>query len=88
MAGLTYIEAAKVVDRSPRTVRYWRHCGMPMTWDVRDGRLVRVVDEDVLKAWWRERMTNWPTHRWRLRAKLSSLEAGASTRLRTTKVEP
>lgn len=28
----------------------------------------RVVDEQVLLKWWRERMDSWPPHQYRLRA--------------------
>lgn len=31
-----------------------------MGWAIREGQRVRVVDEDVLKTWWRERMTHDP----------------------------
>jgi len=64
---LTYREAARLVHRSPRTIRYWRHQGMEMSWDVRDGQNVRVVEKKVLQAWFRQRCLNWPTHQYRLR---------------------
>lgn len=75
MAYVTYREAARIVHRSTRTVRYWRQHGMPMEWEMREGQLVRVVDEDLLRAWWRDRLEAWPTQRWRLRAKLAALAA-------------
>lgn len=34
-----------------------------MRW--RDGE--RVVDEEVLLAWWRDRLDAWPAHQYRLR---------------------
>jgi transposase len=74
MTQLTYRQAAARVDRSPRTIRHWRQQGMPMGWDIRDGQHVRVVDEEVLLAWFRARLQAWPTHRWRMRRKLAELE--------------
>lgn len=67
MTKLTYRQAAARVGRSRRAIRYWRQRGMPMTWEVRDGQRVRVVEEEVLLAWWRERLTNWPAHQYRMR---------------------
>ncbi|MGA6128793.1 MULTISPECIES: hypothetical protein [unclassified Microbacterium] len=75
MPNLTYREAAKMVRRSPRTIRYWRQRGMPMSWEVRQGQRVRVVDQVVLLAWWRERMQNWPPHQYRIRRHLAELAA-------------
>ncbi|MFM2719086.1 hypothetical protein [Microbacterium mcarthurae (nom. nud.)] len=60
---LTYREAARRVRRDVRTVQRWRAAGMPMRW--RDGE--RVVDEEVLLAWWRDRLDAWPAHQYRLR---------------------
>lgn len=68
---LTYRQAGELVKRSPRTIRYWRHQGMPMTWEERDGQQVRVVEKTILQAWFRERLMNWPTHQWRLRKQLA-----------------
>lgn len=68
---LTYKEAAKLVHRSPRTIRYWKSQGMVTSLVERDGQMVRVVDKKVLQAWFRQRLMNWPTHRWRLRKKLA-----------------
>lgn len=65
---LTYRQAAARVGRSRRAIRYWKQRGMPMTWETRDGQRVRVVDEQVLLAWWRQRLQNWPTHQYRMRA--------------------
>ncbi|HEY9310271.1 MAG TPA: hypothetical protein VIP82_20905 [Microbacterium sp.] len=74
---LTYRQAAALVKRSPRTIRYWRQQGMPMGWEERDGQLVRVVEQEVLQAWFRARLVAWPTHRWRMRKKLSELHASS-----------
>lgn len=60
---LTYREAARRVRRDVRTVQRWRAAGMPMR--LRDGE--RVVDEEVLLAWWRDRLDNWPAHQYRMR---------------------
>ncbi len=67
MTQLTYREAARRVRRSIRTINRWRRAGMPMTWETRDHQRVRVVDEDVLLAWWRDRLDGWPAHQYRLR---------------------
>lgn len=68
MTRLTYREAAKRVHRTTRAIRYWRQRGMPMGWEIRGGQRVRVVEEAVLLAWWRQRLQNWPTHQYRMRA--------------------
>lgn len=66
---LTYAEAARRVGRTDRNIRRWRREGMPMGWHVYDdGQRCRVVDEEVLLAWWRDRMNNSPVHFYRLRA--------------------
>ena len=67
MAELTYREAAARVKRSVRAIKRWRSNGMPMTWATRDGQRVRVVDEEVLLAWFRARLQSWPPHQYRLR---------------------
>jgi transposase len=72
---LTYREAAKRVRRSRRTIRYWKLQGMPMGWDIRNGQHVRVVDEDVLIAWWHQRMDNDPVWQNRIRAKIAAQQA-------------
>ncbi|WP_341974657.1 hypothetical protein [Microbacterium sp. LWO13-1.2] len=64
---LTYREAATRTRRSIRTINRWRRGGMPMEWQKRDGQRFRVVREDILLKWWRERLTAWPTHQYRLR---------------------
>lgn len=61
-ALLTYREAADRVKRSRRSIRRWRLNGMPMGWDTRDGQRVRVVAEDVLLSWFRERLIADPIH--------------------------
>lgn len=68
---LTYRQAAELVHRSPRTIRYWKSQGMQTTLIERDGQMVRVVEKSILQAWFRQRLMNWPTHRWRLRKKLA-----------------
>ena len=68
MPTLTYREAARRVGRTPRAIRYWRQRGMVMGWEIRNGQKVRVVEETVLLAWWRQRLQNWPAHQYRLRA--------------------
>lgn len=67
---LSYREAAIRVRRSRRTIRYWKLQGMRMGWERRDGQMVRVVDESVLLAWWRDRMDNDPVWQNRIRAKI------------------
>ena len=67
MAELTYREAAVKVRRSVLTINRWRRNGMPMGWARREGQLHRVVEERILLAWWRERMTADPIHQARLR---------------------
>lgn len=64
---LTYKEAAVRVNRSVRAINRWRRNGMPMTWEIRDEKRVRVVELDTLLAWWRARLTAWPPHQYRLR---------------------
>ncbi|OZB85377.1 MAG: hypothetical protein B7X32_03535 [Microbacterium sp. 13-71-7] len=59
---LTYFQAARRVRRSVRTIKRWRRNGMPMGWA--DGH--RVVDEPVLLAWWRDRMSADPVHQLRI----------------------
>lgn len=64
---LTYREAARKVKRSVRAIKRWRAQGMPMSWDIREGQRVRVVEERILLAWFRARLTAWPPHQYRLR---------------------
>lgn len=68
---LTYREAGALVKRSPRTIRYWKQQGMATILIEKEGQMVRVVEKTVLQAWFRQRLMNWPTHRWRLRKKLA-----------------
>ncbi|KTR95359.1 hypothetical protein NS220_06020 [Microbacterium testaceum] len=75
MVTLTYREAATRVHRSRRTIRHWRLHGMRMGWEVRDGQRVRVVELEVLLAWWRQRLKNDPVHQQRLRAKRAAQAA-------------
>lgn len=63
----TYREAAITVHRSVLTIKRWRRNGLPMGWGIRDGQRVRLVDNDVLRAWWRERMKQDPVWQNRLR---------------------
>lgn len=67
MATLSYREAARTVRRSVRTIKRWRSAGMTMTWEIRQGQRVRVVDEDLLFATLRDRLDAWPSHQYRLR---------------------
>lgn len=67
MSTLTYPEAARAVRRSTRTIKRWRRSGMPMTWETRGGQRVRVVTEDALYAWLRDRLDANPVHQYRLR---------------------
>ncbi|SDR71951.1 hypothetical protein [Microbacterium paraoxydans] len=71
---LTYRQAARRVGRSMRAVRYWRARGMPMSWEIREGQKVRVVEESVLLAWWRERMKNDPVYQINLRKRLAEAD--------------
>lgn len=71
---LTYREAAVKVRRSVRTLGRWRKGGMEMGWAPRDGQRVRVVREDVLLAYWRERMRGWPVHQYRMRKQREGIQ--------------
>jgi hypothetical protein len=66
---LTYRQAAARVDRSVRTIKRWRRGGMQMDLD---GYGRRVVDEEVLLAWWRSRLQACPTHQYRMRRAAAS----------------
>ncbi|WP_176697186.1 hypothetical protein [Microbacterium sp. 3J1] len=79
MTMLSYREAAHRVRRARRTIRYWKLQGMPMSWELRGGQMVRVVDEDTLIAWWVERMDNDPVWQNRIRAKIRDREDPTST---------
>ena len=66
---LTYADAAKRVRSSKHTIQLWRRNGMVMEWRVDEGgQRYRVVREDVLLAWWRDRMKASPVHFYRMRA--------------------
>ncbi|WP_137843842.1 hypothetical protein [Microbacterium sp. 2FI] len=80
MTKLTYRQAAALVGRSPRTIRYWRLRGMPMGWETRDGQNVRVVEKTVLQAWFRQRLRNDPVHQQRLRAQIAREAAAQGQR--------
>ncbi len=74
MSPLAYREAARRVRRSVRTINRWRKAGMHMTWENQNqyGQGVRVVEEDVLLAHWRDRLDANPAHQWRLRRTLAT----------------
>lgn len=77
---LTYREAAALIPRSARTIRWWHTRGyLHMTWAVRDGQHVRVVTKTELQRCYRERLQNWPTHRYRMRAMLAEQARHADT---------
>ena len=75
---LTYKEAAARVGRSVRAINRWRRNGMPMTWQSRDGKRVRVVELSTLLAWWRDRLNAWPPHQYRIRKLLRENEETGS----------
>lgn len=68
---LTYKQAAARVSSSVRTIRNWASWGMPMRWQVIDGQRTRVVELEVLLAFWRERMAASPVHFYRMRKRLA-----------------
>ncbi len=72
---LTYRQAAKRVGRSMRAIRYWRARGMPMGWEMREGQRMRVVEESVLLAWFRQRIANDPVYQIRLRKRIAEAQA-------------
>ncbi len=59
---LTYAQAAARTNSHPETIKRWRRSGLAFA--MVDGR--RVVREDVLLAWWRERMKANPVHQVRI----------------------
>lgn len=71
---LTYREAARKVQRSVKTIKRWRRHGMPMTWR---GRF-RVVEVEILKAWWRDRMKADPV--WQAKVRRDVAERDTPTR--------
>lgn len=76
MAGvwLSLRDAAARVRSTERTVKRWQAAGMVTEWRMVEGQRARFVDEDVLLAWWRDRMDASPTHQYRLRRRAA--EAG------------
>lgn len=65
---LTYREAAKRVGRSIRAINRWRRAGhLTMRWEERDGRRVRVVEQEALLACFRERLQSNPAWQWKMR---------------------
>lgn len=64
----TYRSAAKRVGRGVSTIANWRRWGMPMEWRTVEGQRARVVREDVLLAHFRQHLTAWPAHQYRMRA--------------------
>lgn len=68
---LTYREAAKRVSSSERTVRNWASWGMQMSWAEREGQRVRVVEVEVLLAFWRQKMQENPVHFLRMRKRMA-----------------
>ncbi|WP_454113354.1 WhiB family transcriptional regulator [Microbacterium maritypicum] len=69
---LTYKQAAARVRSSERTVRHWGSDGMVMGWQLIEGQRTRVVREDVLLAWWRDKMDSSPVHQFRVRKRLEA----------------
>lgn len=47
---------------------------MPMGWAIRDGQRVRVVDEEVLLAWYRARLQAWPIHQQMMRKRREGIQ--------------
>jgi hypothetical protein len=74
---LTYREAAARVERRVREINRWRAAGMAMEWGTRDGQRVRLVRDDVLLAWWRDRMRSSPVHYYRQRRRAAEQELPA-----------
>lgn len=66
---LSYAEAARRIGRTDRNIRRWRQEGMPMSWRIgSDNQRERVVNEEVLLKWFREKLKASPAHYYRLRA--------------------
>ncbi len=68
----THKTAARRVDRTERTIRYWRERGMPMSWRVIDGQRTRVVREDIQLKHFRLHPAQSPVHQYRMRARRRS----------------
>ena len=64
-----YYAAAKRVGRNHRTIKRWRRENMLMTWH---GEM-RIVREDVLLSWLRQKPNNSPVHQYRLRAMAAAM---------------
>ncbi|GGM41942.1 hypothetical protein GCM10010489_11200 [Microbacterium saperdae] len=71
---LSYRESAKFLGKSVVTIKRWRRNGMPMLWEVRDGQRYRVVEKQVLQAWWRQRLAADPVWRHVLRRRIAERE--------------
>lgn len=72
---LGYAAAARRVKSSKNTIRRWAREGMPMEWRLSGaGQRERVVDEEILLAWWRRKMSESPVHQNRIRRRF--LDAG------------
>lgn len=65
---LTYKQAAKRIERSPRTIKLWCEQGMTRGWKTIDGQRTRVVSERVVLEWHRDKLKNSPVHQYRMRA--------------------
>lgn len=74
---LTLREAARRVMRSELTVQRWQAAWMVTGWKVIEGQRARVVGEDVVLAWWRDRLDAWPAHRYLLRKAMRNRERKA-----------
>lgn len=68
---LTYDQAARRVKSSRTTIQNWRRSGMPMQWRMIDGQRTRVVELDVLLAFWREKLAASPVHFYRMRKRMA-----------------
>lgn len=52
-----------------------------MTWEVRNGQRVRVVELTVLQSWLRQRLKNDPVHQQKMRAlRAAQMDAQDQTR--------
>lgn len=72
---LDYRQAGRRIGRSEGTIKRYRREGMQMP--LRDGR--RMVREDVLLAWYRDRLQAWPIHQARMRSVRLAVEGQASS---------
>ncbi len=76
---MSYREAARTVRRSVRTIKRWRSAGMTMTWEIRHGQKVRVVDEDLLFSTLRNRLDANPAHQYRMRRRRAEAASKAAS---------